>query len=34
MERTPSPAVLGPMANRWLDLELMGTLKLYGMRIA
>ena len=34
MERTPSPAVLGPMANHWLDLDLMGTLKLYGMRRA
>ena len=34
MERTLSPAVLGPMANHWLDLDLMGTLKLYGMRSA
>jgi len=34
MERTPSPAVLGPMANHWLDLDLMSSLKLYGMRSA
>ena len=34
MERTPSPAVLEPVANHWLDLDLMGALKLYGMRSA
>ncbi len=34
MERTPSPVVLGPMANHWLDLDLMSSLKLYGMRSA
>lgn len=34
MERTPSPAVLEPVANHWLDLDLMSSLKLYGMRSA
>ena len=34
MERTPSPAVLGPMANHGLALDLMSSLKLYGMRSA
>lgn len=34
MERTPSPAVLEPVANLWLDLDLMGTLKFCGMRSA
>lgn len=34
MERTPSPVVLGPMANHWLDLDLMSSPKLYGMHSA
>ena len=34
MERSPSPAALEPMANHWLDLDMMGNLKLYGMRSA
>ena len=34
MERPPSPAVLEPVANHWLDLDLMSSLKLYGMRSA
>lgn len=34
MERTPSPVVLGPVADPWLDLDLMGNLKLFGMRSA